>query len=361
MKSALLFIGSELRYNDPFITYVRRHALEHLGSIENLLFVDEHDKDLFLLLSQIYQQHDRTLIVTTPTSCPTTTKVISTLLDDTLIVEHDMLVPSTATKVVPDSFLVGKEHQINLIKAQPTQSLPPILIVDETPRTRLFAFDSDAEVIKESFAPIAKRCGVEFVITTLAPALVRIDAASKPSGDLDLFAEEIQIAMPANIIVADDIFIHIIDRFQAHEKTITFAESCTGGLLSSMLTSHPGSSTIFLGSIVTYANEVKEAWLGVEQESLDEFGAVSEEVVSQMLSGVLHLTKADYAIAISGIAGPGGATSEKPVGTVVVGCGTQEGKITKTIQLSGDRNYIQHQAALYSLNLLFDAASDILL
>lgn len=103
------------------------------------------------------------------------------------------------------------------------------------------------------------------------------------------------------------------------KKTITTAESCTGGLVASIITKISGSSDIFNGSIVTYSNSIKNKELGVLNESLDKFGAVSKQVVSEMLDGVLKKFEADFAIAISGIAGPNGGTKNKPVGTIVIG------------------------------------------
>ena len=103
------------------------------------------------------------------------------------------------------------------------------------------------------------------------------------------------------------------------KKTITTAESCTGGLVASLITKISGSSDIFNGSIVTYSNSIKNKELGVLNESLDKFGAVSKQVVSEMLDGVLKKFEADFAIAISGVAGPNGGTKNKPVGTIVIG------------------------------------------
>ena len=98
--------------------------------------------------------------------------------------------------------------------------------------------------------------------------------------------------------------------------TLSCAESCTGGAVAARITQHPGSSGYFLGSIVSYANEVKTAALNVPSELIEEKGAVSEEVVAQMVKGALDLTGSDFALAVSGIAGPSGGTKEKPVGLV---------------------------------------------
>ncbi|MFA7084191.1 MAG: CinA family protein [Arcobacteraceae bacterium] len=139
-----------------------------------------------------------------------------------------------------------------------------------------------------------------------------------------------------------------------HKKTITCAESCTGGLVASLITELSGSSDIFNGSIVSYSNEIKMQELNVEKNDLEKFGAVSEEVVSQMLDGALSKFKANYAIAVSGIAGPSGGTLKKPVGTVIIGIASANAhKMVVTYQFKGDRKEVQMQAAKTSFcNLL---------
>ena len=114
--------------------------------------------------------------------------------------------------------------------------------------------------------------------------------------------------------------------------TIATAESCTGGRLAAALNALPGSSAYYLGSVVAYANEVKQQVLGVEQDTLTQYGAVSEQTVHEMAEGVRRLMHTDYAIATSGIAGPDGGTEEKPVGTVWIAWATPEGTVAERYQ-----------------------------
>ena len=137
---------------------------------------------------------------------------------------------------------------------------------------------------------------------------------------------------------------------RANKQTITVAESCTGGLIASMITKIAGSSDIFNGSIVSYSNKIKNQELNVKIETLEKFGAVSIEVVKEMLDGVIYKFDADYAIAISGIAGPGGETINKPIGTVVIGiCDRKALKMVDIYSFKGTREEVQKQAAEYSL------------
>ncbi len=126
---------------------------------------------------------------------------------------------------------------------------------------------------------------------------------------------------------------------------ITCAESCTGGMIASLLVNVPGVSEILMESYVTYSNEAKHRLLGVEQEALSEYGAVSKQVAFQMAEGAARAAGADAAIAVTGIAGPGGGTAQKPVGLVYIGtylCGNI--RVTENHFL-GERYEIRKQAA----------------
>ena len=135
-----------------------------------------------------------------------------------------------------------------------------------------------------------------------------------------------------------------------HGKTIATAESCTGGWVAKVLTDRAGSSAYLMAGLVTYSNEAKQAILGVEESVLAEHGAVSEPVVRQMVAGVIRAADADIAVAISGIAGPGGGTDEKPVGTVWFAWGTGPDRIeTSTQCFDGDRDQVRRKSVLYVL------------
>ncbi len=144
----------------------------------------------------------------------------------------------------------------------------------------------------------------------------------------------------------------LLDRFHGSGMTLATAESCTGGNIAHVVTSVAGSSEYFLGSVVSYANEVKRNLLGVKAETLAEHGAVSEQVVTQMLEGVCRTTGADCAIATSGIAGPGGTVEGKPVGTVCMGVKTPRGTITATRHFPGSRDRVIDRATTESIIML---------
>ena len=110
----------------------------------------------------------------------------------------------------------------------------------------------------------------------------------------------------------------IVRLLTGRKQTLAVAESCTGGYISHRITNVPGASAVFSAGLVTYANEAKQKFLGVRAETLAQHGAVSEAVAREMAEGALRAAGSDYSIAVTGIAGPGGGTPEKPVGTVFI-------------------------------------------
>ena len=135
-------------------------------------------------------------------------------------------------------------------------------------------------------------------------------------------------------------------------KTVSTAESCTGGSIAAMLTSVSGSSEYFLGSVVSYANSVKSGVLGVDENIIAEHGAVSSECVAAMAEGVRKLTGSDFSIATSGIAGPGGGSDAKPVGLVWIGVSSQNSTETFSMVFKGDRKRNIERFAANALNIL---------
>jgi competence/damage-inducible protein CinA-like protein len=191
-----------------------------------------------------------------------------------------------------------------------------------------------------------------------------------PENDLKLMArgqtrEEAQAALEAAEVasrpllgehlygVDDDTYPAVIGRLlAARGETLAVAESCTGGLIAELLTTVPGSSTYFLGSAVAYANQMKERWVGVRQETLLAHGAVSEPVAGEMAEGARAAADSTWAVAVTGIAGPGGGTEQKPVGTVFTALSGPDGTSVRRHQLHGDRERIRIGSAYAALEQL---------
>ncbi len=137
-----------------------------------------------------------------------------------------------------------------------------------------------------------------------------------------------------------------------NKKTVAVAESCTGGLLSNLLTKTPGSSQYFILGIVAYSNTAKENILKIPTKLITNKGAVSQEVAEGLAKSVRGLSGTDFGIGITGIAGPGGGSKEKTVGTVFIDIDTKNKKICKKFNFSGSRTTIRKKAALKALELL---------
>lgn len=151
---------------------------------------------------------------------------------------------------------------------------------------------------------------------------------------------------------ADPLEVALGNILRDKKLTVSAAESCTGGYLSHLITSVPGSSDYFSGSMIPYANEIKMSQLGVRPETLEQFGAVSEPVIKEMADLVRVKFGTDIGVATSGIAGPGGATPEKPVGTVWIACSHKGHITTRKLQLSKDRLINIKIASIAALNLI---------
>ncbi|MGN6541700.1 MAG: CinA family nicotinamide mononucleotide deamidase-related protein [Ginsengibacter sp.] len=137
-----------------------------------------------------------------------------------------------------------------------------------------------------------------------------------------------------------------------NKKTISTAESCTGGAIASLITSVAGSSAYYQGSVVSYSYEIKETLLNVKKETLEKYGAVSEETVKEMLSGLLDQMKTDFGIAVSGIMGPDGGTAEKPLGTVWVAVGNKEKQFAQKLKQRFERKKNIEVTAVMALNMM---------
>lgn len=184
-------------------------------------------------------------------------------------------------------------------------------------------------------------------------------SGSQPDGEalereLDAYAQKVQERLGALV------FGFETDRLEAavgrllleQGKMLVTAESCTGGYLAHLITSVPGSSSYFKGSVVAYSNEVKMKQLRVNPKTLETYGAVSEQTVAEMVKGALELLEADVAVAVSGIAGPGGGSPEKPVGTIWMAVGDREKVLTRRIYAGKDRLKNIEYSASHALNFV---------
>jgi len=177
------------------------------------------------------------------------------------------------------------------------------------------------------------------------------EEAQNPTDEL---AEKIKEKLKNFLVTEKDISIeeHLLEELKLRNLTLSTAESCTGGGLGNRITNIPGSSDVFVGGVVAYSNEVKQKLLGVKESTLDRYGAVSKETAKEMAQGVRTLTGADIAVAITGIAGPGGKAPKKPVGLVFMHLASAHTDMAIYQIFPGDRQMIKTRTINYTLNLI---------
>lgn len=354
MKSSLIVVGKALRYNLPFLNYIHATMSKHIDLPDQTVYIDKNDKDLFFVLEESIAHADEIIIVTSHDSFNLVNKVLATLGEESLELKKGMLIPAKAVRIEENSYLLERtEKHINVIKATENKKLPEVLIENQSSSALFSIINIDEDSLKILVEPLAQNYEIRITPTKIIDGWINVEAVSNKYGNLESFFKAVKSLLPTKVINHPDVVEHIAARLESHGKTLSIAESCTGGLIASMLTKHSGVSAVFKGGLITYANEIKESWLGVSAETIEHYGAVSELCVREMLEGVLNASLSDYAIATSGIAGPNGGSVEKPVGTVFVGARNKEGDIyIERLLLEGDREYIQTQSAYHAFKLL---------
>ena len=215
-------------------------------------------------------------------------------------------------------------------------------------------------LLADQIDPLRESLGAVSLAYLPAPDGVDLRLTVRDVGDaeadslLDAAASIIRGRLARSIYAEDstDLASVVLDLCRASRLTIAVAESCTGGLLGARLTAIPGSSDVVLGGVIAYANDVKRELLGVSQSSLDQHGAVSEPVVREMAEGVRTRLGASIGMAITGVAGPGGGTPDKPVGTVWIAAALANETRALPLRLIGDREEIRRRATQSALELV---------
>ena len=211
------------------------------------------------------------------------------------------------------------------------------------------------EIVEADLLPLVK-CGLEIGYCARPGAVdVRLTASGAGAEKIISAGEvSVQKNLGTHLFGFDDDEIEavVIERLTAQKKTLALAESCTGGNIAHHLTNIPGASAVFLGGVVSYANAVKEKLVGVRAETLAQHGAVSEAVAQEMALGAREKFGSDFALAVTGIAGPSGGTAEKPVGTVFIALAAASGVTVKKFLNAWDRETFKQVTATQALELL---------
>jgi len=353
MKVHLLFVGNKFIFNTSLREYVQRNISKSFDYIDNITYFKESDNSLFTYLDNLLITDTKVIIITSKQNFSTIGKVICTITEDNQVLKEGMLIPSESYIYEKNSYLLEyQQSAVNVIRIDEMQTIPRLLLESENAKEILHVFNEDEESLKAILTPMAQTYDLKLDLFTLVEGWIQINISSKKFGESSKFISSVKQLLPSKIIQTDDMATYIIEKLTQHNKKVTFAESCTGGLLSYYFTSKNGASNILDGSLVTYSNEIKENWLAVDEESLKEFGAVSATVVKEMAEGATNVSEADFSLSISGIAGDGGGTKDKPVGTVFIGLKTATTSCEIQLNLAGDRNYVQKQSVLYAVKTL---------
>ncbi|KAA0258896.1 competence/damage-inducible protein A [Deferribacter autotrophicus] len=194
------------------------------------------------------------------------------------------------------------------------------------------------------------------IIINVSKGMIIVRLRSYNYENLVLLADSLKKELRSFYFGEDDDTIESVVLRKLFERgyTVATAESCTGGLIAKKITDIPGSSKTFKGSVVAYSNEIKERLLNVQSETLEKFGAVSEECCKEMVYGCYEQFKTDVAIATTGIAGPDGGSKDKPVGTIFIGVKIKDDLLINKYQFSGDRDTVRERTANMAFKLLLE-------
>ena len=279
--------------------------------------------------------------------------------------------PGLAMKIEPNHFRADKKPSWLVMLPGPPRELRPMfddsvvpllkrefadeIFVCRTLRTSGIGESSVQEKVENDLQPLVKM-GLEVGYCARPGAVdVRLTASGAGAEKIVRDGEAVvQKILGANIFGFDDDEIEqvVVQLLMECKKTLALAESCTGGNVAHRLTNVPGASEVFLGGVVSYSNAAKEKFLGVRAESLAAHGAVSEAVAREMAAGAREKFGSDFAMAITGIAGPGGGSPDKPVGTVFIALASSTGVAVKKFLNAWDRATFKEVAATQALEWL---------
>jgi nicotinamide-nucleotide amidase len=271
----------------------------------------------------------------------------------------------------PGLWIEDKGHMIALLPGPPRE-LKPLFLEQVQPRLRRHVtsvrmFERELRVtgmgeshVEERIRPIYTRYKQVNTTILAAPGEIQIhlrmwtDDGTQAENTLEEIVRSFELAL------GDRIFAHkgvpleevVAELLTTNRSTIATAESCTGGLLAERLTRIPGSSTYFLGGVVSYSNERKTAWTEVPAELIAAKGAVSAEVAIALAEGIRRSVGSTFGVGITGIAGPGGGSEEKPVGTVHIALAGPAGTKERLVHLPGDREMIRFYASQLALDMV---------
>ena len=322
------------------------------------------NKDVLAHIEKFFAKHNRPR--------PAKTSVETFVPEGAMVfLNQNGTAPGLAMKIEPNHFRADKKSSWLVMLPGPPRELRPMfddsvvpllkrefadeIFVCRTLRTSGIGESSVQEKVENDLQPLVKM-GLEVGYCARPGAVdVRLTASGAGAEKIVRDGEAVvQKILGANIFGFDDDEIEqvVVQLLMECKKTLALAESCTGGNVAHRLTNVPGASEVFLGGVVSYSNAAKEKFLGVCAESLAAHGAVSEAVAREMAAGAREKFGSDFAMAITGIAGPGGGSPDKPVGTVFIALASSTGVAVKKFLNAWDRATFKEVAATQALEWL---------
>ena len=269
----------------------------------------------------------------------------------------------SASGIAFSSLYGGKMRHIFLLPGPPTEFIPmmrdyliPELVALDSKRRHTIGFLAAGigeSTLAKAVEPVLKEFPVEIAYTAV-PGGTKLFLEGDDPALLETAIQKARTAAGPDALPAGvtDLFEYLISLLQHHGLSLVTAESCTGGLIARTITDFPGVSSVFKGSVVSYANQLKEELLQVPHELLESLGAVSTPVAAAMAENAAKLMQADCAISTTGIAGPDGGSPDKPVGLVFIACRFNGKTVVEQLNLRGGREAIRQRAAAKAVYLL---------
>jgi nicotinamide-nucleotide amidase len=247
-----------------------------------------------------------------------------------------------------------KAMMLNQVIPMLTQRFQKVNIIHKTICTQGIGESFVAEKIEDIESSLPKNIQLAYLPSVGQLKLRLSGYESATEKEINEYADKIVERISENVFgFGDALLQQVIGELLKQEgKTLSTAESCTGGYIAHLITSISGSSSYYKGSVIAYSNDIKIKQLGVNERSIEEFGAVSKQVVEQMALGVMKITGSDFAIATSGIAGPDGGSAEKPVGTVWIAVAGKDEMFSKDFKFGDNRERNIVRASLTALSIL---------
>lgn len=353
MKSTLFLIGKTVVSDAMLQRYIERHLGASGIQPDCIVKSEESGRPFLDELTHLGSRSDL-YIFCDPGNAALIARELCTFIGDTIAMKNDCLFPSRARSVNSSYYTMEvKGCAWHIVTAHAGRDLPELEFHNGGDRRAvLHLIDQDASQVQKLLKQLEAAFHIKSTLTEPVKGWIECRIEAERYGDI-VGAKAHLISQFQTVIASENVAEWLIETLEEEQKTITFAESCTGGLLSYYLTKESGASGVFEGALITYSNRLKSSWIAVDHATLEANGAVSKAVVTEMSEGALEVAGADYAIAVSGIAGPTGGTSQKPVGTVFVAVRSAKALVTVGLHLHGDRNYIQEQTVLHAIKMLF--------